>query len=336
VLLNSQQRSTFDETVTATITVDTMCNLPVKFLHDIFRKIGLIRGSIIRLVLNTHLPSSAGYSCTVAGASVYTNSASQSPYGFQPIQLGMGGSVAGVLTPQLGAGMTSFVARATIGNTQSSVCQIRVPMITLSPQAEDRYLKQPVKEVFYEDFLSNPALKNVASGTATMNWLVTSGQSRLRRMIIVPQVSGNATAGVGNGTDGVSAINSPLSSAGATSCSPYYGFTALNVALSGQNIWQQNLDYKWQQWLLETAYAQSINGGFDPALVTTSLSEADYASLHSYCEICLSRHTASDDEVAKSVALSFTNSSTRMQDFFIFLCYERQLKIDKGTGQLVV
>jgi hypothetical protein len=209
-------------------------------------------------------------------------------------------------------------------------------MVTLSPQAEERYLKQPVKEVFYEDFFSNPALKNVPAGQSTVNWLVTSGQSRLRRMIIIPQVSGTVTPGVGNGTDGVSAMMSPLSSAGASTCSPMFGFTGLNVVLSGQNIWQQNLDYKYQQWLFEVGYSQSINGGFDPALVTTCLSEADYNTLHCYADINLSRHTASDDEIAKSVALSFTNSSSRMQDFYIFLCYERQLKIDKGTGQLVV
>lgn len=333
VLLNQQNRPIFVETDATSLTFEMMCNLPCKFLHDLFKKIGLIRGSIIRLVINTHLPSTFGYTCTSAAPSVYSNTASSTPYGFQPFQTCIGSNAAAG-PPVIAAATTSFAARGTIGNSQLSVCQIRVPMCTLSPQAESRYLSKPVREVFYEDFFSNPGLKSVPAGTNTTNWLVSSGQSRLRRLVIIPQVSGNAASG--NGSDGCSALNSPLSSAGGCTASPYFGFVGLNVALSGSNLWQQALDYKYNQWLFETGYSQSLNGGYDSALVTSCLSEADYQSLYSIADINLARHSAAEDEVAKSVNVTFTSASTRMQDFYIYLVYERQFKIDCGSGQLVV
>jgi hypothetical protein len=324
----------FDATATGVQTYDFICTLPLKFMHHLFKQMPLVKGCVCRLVINTHLPTTTAYTNTAANPSVYTAPVVSTLYGFNPLQMVVGSTTAG--TGLVINTATSLTLRGVIGNTLETSCKLRIPMVTMSPQAEAKYLASKEKEVFYEDYIYNPSLRNVAPSASNINWQVSAGQSRVRRVVVIPQTSASTTADLGNGTLGVSALNSPLTSAGGCTASPYAGFGQLNVALSSQNIWQSSLSYRWEQWLQEIGYSNSINGGYDASLVTTSISEADYYSLYPIVDVNLSRHSQAEDEVSKSVGISFQNLSTRQMDYHIYLVYGRSFKMDVSTGQFLV
>jgi hypothetical protein len=153
----------------------------------------------------------------------------------------------------------------------------------------------------------------------------------MRRLLLAP-----VAASTGNGTAAVSALSSALTSCGAGTVSPYFAATGLQVLLSGKNLYQSPLNYRWQQYAFECGFDKAINGGASPGLMSSSLSEQDFCTRYGYVSINLARHMAADDVQQKSLQLTFTNSSLRTVDILAYIFYERSFQIDVNSGRIVV
>lgn len=326
-LLSAAGKSHVDTTVTDVISIPVICCLPLKYLHEFFRQVPLVRGSIIQITLNTHCP--ATYKVSSSNASVYSAVVSTAPHGFNPLSLTQAS-----VDPGTGLRVTNtagtLTARAAIGNVLQAGCSINVPMVTLSPAAEQKYISDPVRRVFYTDFITNTSLTVVASGNSSNQFQVTPGTACLRRLIIMP-----FTYADDNGSEKVHPLLSALTAAGAGTVSPYAFMTNLNVQISGRNIWQSSKSYTWSTFTEEIWAENSINGGLSHGLINTSISRSDWETIYGVVSINLQRHSEAEDAVQKSVTVSFTNSSRKRMSYVMYLEFQRSIQIDVDKGTLV-
>jgi hypothetical protein len=293
-----------------------------------------MKNAYFRLVINTHLPSSAVVAYTTAPA-VGSSVTVSTPYGVCPFQIsevGTGGTgfkkgtTASNITVRCGIVSAGTAATSFQGLTS---CRLYGCLVEMTPALERQYLSSPVKKVLYNDILSYNTITGIASG-ATVNSLLTPSLSRLRTLYIFPFISKSA-----NGTLGIAPMNSPWDSAPGT-CSPYAYITNLNVQLSGINIYLENKSYRFQNFLEETRPLNNINGGLQLGLSSGLVNQMFYDSNYPVVTIDLSRHTMESDDIAKSVLVSFTNQAKLSMDFICIISYEKQLNLNVEIGAIVI
>ena len=333
-LITGVGKSQVYEKTTSLITHHILATIPMRFLHDFFDKIFLMKNAYYRLCINTHLPSSATIAYTTAPAVGATVSVS-TPYGVCPFQIS-----------EVSAGGTGFKKSATASNITVrcgivsagtsatsfqglTSCRLYGCLIEMTPALERQYLSSPVKKLLYNDILSYNTITGIASG-ASVNSLLTPSLSRLRTLYIFPFITKSA-----NGTLAIAPMNSPFDSAPGT-CSPFAYITNLNVQLSGINIYLENKSYRFQNFLEETRPKNSINGGLQMGLSSGLVNQMFYDSSYPVVTIDLSRHPQESDDIAKSVLVSFTNQASKTMDYICIIEYEKQLNLNVEVGAIVI
>jgi hypothetical protein len=201
----------------------------------------------------------------------------------------------------------------------------------LTPQVESMYLsKQPTKVIKYENFLSFQTL-NIAPNS-NFNQILTNSISRGRRLIGVPQI---AAAFNSAGTAGVIAsANSPFSSSPCTTSNG--AITNLNILVSGQNLWQQNLNFSSENFIHELRKTKAINGGLSLGMSSGLINQLEYEAGYRFIVADLSRTPSeASDNIAKSIQVIGSNASGSPLDILWFLFFEREIEIDIATGSLI-
>jgi hypothetical protein len=66
------------------------------------------------------------------------------------------------------------------------------------------------------------------------------------------------------------------------------------------------------------------------------ISEDDWKKAYRFIYVNLSNKNEAEDEVPRSVTVSFTNRCKLPLDFYIFLFYEKEVTVDCATGQLII
>jgi hypothetical protein len=260
------------------IQYNILATIPFSILHDIFNKIPLIKNMYFRLVLNLNANFTSQLTisnATVAGinysALTTISNANTCPFMVSPLSTANSVTAASATNSQgldVAASCTGINCNLSIGsysyngvvykNNVMSTCRIYACQYTLSPINEEKYLSSnPIKTILYDDFFYyNQGLLNIPPGSF-VNPTLTSGQSRLRGLLIVPQISasvhGSTIAGLQNGVyaGGVGQLGSPLLSPFSSapgSCAPFAKITNLNVTLGTSTIYQQNLNYGCEQY----------------------------------------------------------------------------------------
>lgn len=312
-------------TVTASvINYEFLAIIPLRYLHDIFEKMPMTKGAIYRLTLNTHCPSS--FTVNVAATThALSSPVVSSTTGYIPF-------MNPVFSDDFSGGCNIVQANATTVKTELTIrdtCVFNAVMYEMEPVFADNYFrKSPIKTVKYEDFISVLSLKNTAASATISQYQLTAGLSRLRRLLIVPVLSSTATTKI-------SPLLSAHSSCGMTTA-PFAYLADLNVSLSGQNLFQQNITYRYDQFLLEQFGTNAIDGNGSDGLRTGLINEYDFNTGYGYVNINLDRKLAEEDMIPKSVSLSFKNLSSLSMDYLCYIFYEKEFNIDASTGQLVI
>ena len=200
----------------------------------------------------------------------------------------------------------------------------------------------PTKTILYNDILSFQIL-NVSAG-GSFSQILTNGISRARYLLICPQLSAsiNGSAHVYDPvlTGGVGALGSPMispfSSALAT-CAPCLFITNFNVLLSGTNLYQSNINYRFENWLQENKQSNAVNGGLSLGLSSGLLSQSDFENEYGFIYVDLSRKISqASDDISRSIQVVGTNNSAVCIDYFCIIAYERQISLSTSTGSLVI
>ena len=164
-------------------------------------------------------------------------------------------------------------------------------------------------------------------------------------MLICPflsgQINGSTTASltssytVGIGPLGFTS-NSPFSSSPATT-GPQASISNLNILVSGQTIYQSNYIYGFESFLNEIRGSNSLNGGIPLGMSSGLLSQSEWENGYRFVYVDLSRRLSqANDDIARSIQVSFTNSAAYMVDYIYIVAFEKELQISTSTGALVI
>ena len=337
------------------ITYYILATLPLKILHDFFKKLHLTKGMYMRLVLNLN----AQCSSTVVLAPNAVKNANIDYKSFNTISLNNvfpcmlsptattnGFNADGITGVKLTLGIgKSFDTTTSFAHPAMTSCRFYARVCEMTPQAEELYLSAvPSKRILYNDILSFSSLSQ-AAGT-TVSQILTNGISRPRYLLIIPQMAGTINgsarasllssfvAGLPSALG--SPMNSPFSSSPGTT-----GFQAcisnLNVLVSGQTIYQQNYQYSFEEFLNEVRGCNSLNGGIPLALSSGLLSQTEWDNGYRVCVVDLSRRISqSNDDTSRSIQVSFKNAAAYACDYNFILAYQKEVQISTSTGALII
>lgn len=328
------------------VTYYIIATLPLRFLHSIFNQLPLAKGIYCRLIVNTNCQSSSVLTIGTTGT-LYTNVVTSSQSNTLPFMVSQIGTTRGLVTTAATTGLTASIGigksviPSTFTHPTLQTCRIYACMYEMSPAWEEQYFSiVPTKKILYNDILSFQVL-NVGAG-ASFSQILTNGVSRARYLLMVPQLSAsvngsaNATDQVRTGINVGSPMNSPFSSSPAT-CLPHAYVTNFNVLLSGTNLYQSNISYRFEQWQQENRASNSINGGLTLGMSSGILSQSDFENGYGYIYVDLSRKISqSSDDISRSIQVVGTNSSLCMVDYHCVISYEREIVLSTSTGSLVI
>ena len=109
------------------------------------------------------------------------------------------------------------------------------------------------------------------------------------------------------------------------------------MLVSGQNIYQSNYMYGFEEWLHEVRGSNAINGGISMGLSNGLLSQNDWENGYRFCYVALFRRISQpNNDFSRSIQVLFTNSANYAMDYYVIIGYEKQLTISTSTGSLII
>jgi len=300
-----------------TVVYHGIVTIPLKFLDSFFANMPkLVRGTVMRLTVNTNLISKT--TLTVAGG-VYTTcvsslSAQTCPYNVCTIGAGL--NVAnGNFTIETGIGR---LLDGTHTNPTYSSCRLYVPTYSLSPAIADSWFRQPPRKILYDAYYRS-VTPPILAGQSLSSYLVTSGLSRIRSILIVPRVA-----------LGFNDALSPFSSSPSTTA--LFPFVSnMQVRVSGVPIYPDNTFYDWEHYQMELRETGVAEDETQKGL----LSQAEWASAYRYYYINLSRKAGQGvDDMSKAIVVDLVNSCDNPIRYEIYVCYQKEINMSLSTGSL--
>ena len=205
---------------------------------------------------------------------------------------------------------------------EKSQCRLYIACYTMAPSFEDKYMAVGQKKVTYEDVF----VTHLRGLTANFQAVLTNSLSRMQRLVIVPILSAS-----GNGTLKIPPMESPYASEPST-CSPHF-VRDFNVQLSGSNIYKQNVNYKYEQFLNEMCGTFGTNANQVTGLSSSLISQKEYNENFGYLVVDLSRRYNYDNETPMSVQINGIIASPKALDFICYISYLKDTTIDLMTGK---
>lgn len=349
-----QQAST-----TRSIVFDAVIRL--KDIADFFNKCPLLKGSTMRIYLNTNqvfftastinsvfTSSTVG---TITGSGILALTAAPTilggggtnPVMLASMDIGQGLSpvvpLATTLTKEdlkvaLSIVKTQFSGMTTTVTAPVTAVRLYAPAYTMSPIAEQRYLSlSPTKKIVYNDIFQYQ-YAGVPSGS--FSFLVTNGIPNLRSVLVVaflPKASnGTAQTYAVTTVSGVttSSLLSPFSTSGGTP--DPVSITNFQIQVSGKNLFINQLQYDFETYYEQLAASNQLNGNLTSGMTSGLIGFEDFQSLYRYYYGNCSRSIPSEDGVAKSIQIMGTNNTSVTVDLMVFLEFSREITVDVRSG----
>jgi hypothetical protein len=329
----------------------------LKDICDFFDKMPLMKGATMRLYINTNQCS---VPLSVTAAEVETQGTvtcfpslnllatptilgggQTCPIMVSSADLGQGmNAIAPVKAAVPGASVALTVAlsvvRTQFGTLTSYTAPLQsvrlyAPAYTMSPQAEASYLAMsPTKKIVYED-LFQYQFNNI--GTAGFNFLVSNGLPNLKSIVIMAflPAGGNGVTGAGEYVSTpVSSLLSPFASSGGTP--DPISLTNLNIQISGKNLFNDNIQYDYQEFLHQFISSNQLNGSLTTGLASGLIGESEWSDLYRYYYADCSRGLPQEAGVSRSIQISGTNNSPVSVNLMIFASFTRSITLDVRSG----
>jgi len=233
----------------------------------------------------------------------------------------------------VGAGAMAKTATCTVslgvGNTNVTGVAAFYPSIRLVvPKCvvkDEQYqmLFTGTKELNYRDVIRYTLLNQVAGN---INWNITQGLNRIKRIIIVPFLSLGA------------AISSVYPSASLFDAAPCMtagniGYSNIILTIGGAPLYMQNEQYDYTQFNHVTM--QTLDGGLSDNIGTGLISRSDWEKAYHYLVFDCSRLSSvslSSGQLNLQVTLTLPTATITSVDLHAFIEYERTTVLDCNAG----
>lgn len=213
-----------------------------------------------------------------------------------------------------------------------------IPAYIFNPVFEQAYLSSPIKHIKYTDVYQYQIL-GVTAGSQ-LNNLITNGIANIKSVLMVPfYSSAGATTDIYSNNSGfvsgVPVYQSPFDCAGCGTTSPLCHLSNFNVQISGQNAIYNLQKYTFEEFTNQLYGQYSVNGGLTDGLSSGLISKFDFEMLYCYYYVNVERMLPVEQSVPKSVQIVGQNMSAKICDYWVFVEYGVDIKIDAITGARV-
>jgi len=334
----------------------------LKDICDFFDKMPLMKGATMRLYINTNqcfLPMSvipgnltaAGVVTSFPGLQLTApptilGGGQTCPVMVSSADLGQGQNLIGpVATGVPGASVALKVSLSVVRCqfesqmtsrpvTPLTSVRLYAPAYTMSPQAEASYLAMsPTKKIVYED-LFQYQFNNTPTGP--FNFLVSNGLPNLKSLVIMsflPAASNGVVHAVLGGGVVTSSLTSPFSSSGGTP--DPISLTNLNIQISGKNLFNDNKQYDFQEFIEQFISSNQLNGSLTTGLASGLIGESEWSDLYRYYYADCSRGLPQEAGVSRSIQISGTNNSCFPVNLMVFASFTRTITVDIRSGMRI-
>lgn len=321
--------------------------IPLYQLNSLFSDLPLMKGAFFRFQFQFN---QVNMSCVnaannlVAAGDRWPAITVTNPFGGQtnPVMLAsrVASNGANLIAATVGPPATTFTMELRIGTSPWSdgvanagpafqQCRLYYRMITMSPADEAAYVSSAIHRVRYND-LYQYTLSNVAA-SQNVTQLLWNAVARPRELLMVPLA---ASQTIGTITECPSGLLTPFDSSPATTC-PMAHVTNLQVNLSGTAIYPVPITYGFSEFLQEIRKT-GVNYGLTPGMCSGLIGYEAFMNNYCYVYVNLDGYCLpSMDNIAKSVAVSFTSQSGLTTDWLCFCAHERELEINVLSGAIV-
>lgn len=231
--------------------------------------------------------------------------------------------------------LSLYVGNKTLDSTQYAIIgtntalpnyvSLYVPALSMNPVYERLYLTNPNKEVIYNDVYTFQ-IQNVTKATAFQS-LITSGIKNIKQVLIVPFYDQSVAGG--------NPIQSPWDD-NTIGTSPLTHISQLQIQISGQNIFYNNVLYNFENFLENLYGVNAVNGGLTDGVNSGLLSQLDFdVGTANYYVADTSRGLPIEKDIAHSIIVSGTNTSEFTMQYYVFVTYENKFTINTSTGLIV-
>lgn len=329
-------------------------DLAVIRLGDIFDSLKVMPlvkkfDGILRLYINTgtvvsNIVGTTGQMVTAGSGITFTNTCPLIQSALltlptNPLAVASGLFIANPVSTAVSAGGITI----NFANSQAAhfmtACRFYYPQVTLKPQKLQSYLSENrAKRLCYTSILTN-TFSNIGPNN-TVSYLVQSGVTNIRGVLILPFISSNASASNAHGTQTAIAtattfaqMLSPFDTAPMTN-GPI-SLINLQLAIGGVNVLQNVYNYSYENFIQSVSLYEKINAGdlgLSCGLINQNYWENVYRSYYVDCTRC----NIADMMTPRNINVTFTNNSLQTIDVLIFTEYFKEVTIDVETGLVEV
>ncbi len=196
-------------------------------------------------------------------------------------------------------------------------------------------ISKPVKTVRYLDCFAQYFKQRAGLGVidaqqnATFNFQLSASLKNVKYIAVVPFAE--TSSGHWATAAGTEQFQSPFDSAPWT-CQPGSLVRNFQVQLGNKNVFAKNHEYDYESFLHEFSKLGSINGDMTREMNCGLIDFDKWTYAHRVMIADCSR--ISEKDVPTSIQVSGTNSCSQGSNYLILVVYERELEIDRLTGEV--
>jgi len=318
--------------------------IPLKSFSSFFEEAPLMRSTKIDMILNINQGTAAFTATGVAATGAVprhctlTQTSAEFSYGVCPFLVSSGDvgqpnallhTDTGAKTFYAGLGVVSLTPKGSyFSTTLQHTCKnsaMVVPTYMMNTSAENEYLSLSGgdKTFYYRDITSYP----LTNQSGTIQPLLMTGAVKPISLSIYPFLTSTSNGGLG-----FAEIASIFSTAPAT-CAPLFTAYDYNVQVSSNNVYQNSINYNYQNFVEEITQFGTMNGNSVCSLGSGLISQVAWENLYGFLTTSLSRRV-SGDSTPKSIGFKMTIKSSKAVDLYAFVEVLKSITIDLQTGNV--
>jgi len=199
-------------------------------------------------------------------------------------------------------------------------CYLYIPTYRLDERYQMEYLSKGVKTIEYNDIIND--VYDVPASSTSFSKNISDQVVNPKQLIIIPFDYSETS-------DTTFALNSPFDTAPGT---PHgIVLSDLNITVSGRNVWNEPIDYDFENFSNELAKT-GANGGSSNSVGTGLISYRNWSDGMRYYVADLSRISADNPGSNLSITVKGKKKNGLAVRLYFFITYGRSLSLDLNTG----
>ena len=208
--------------------------------------------------------------------------------------------------------------------------RLYVPFYDLIDQSA--LIERPLKTHHYIDYFTQIYRGQANSYNSNFQLQLSANLKNLRSVCLIPfqNTSGTVTGNIVYGVNNVDTFATLQDSAPWTCC-PGASITNFNVMVGNTWLYNNQINYTYQQFIDEFSKFNALNGGLTHYLSNGLIDEYKWSMAQSFYLTDVSRIA---QDVPQAVLIQGTNNCNSGLDFVVILGYERSITENRITGEI--